>query len=401
MQTAPQICVSSLHRHTGHLCVASVVLPFAAKVNSYPPRNTSVCTCSGQSKALPGVPTTAVPPGVALAGSRARAASGVLPALTFHQRLEDDRVQLLGALLLEAVYREQVGVGSDVLQLGHQDRGGGCTARPQAPPQCLRPCAQLPVPACHPVCPPPPQPPRAWSRSEHGVLGWEGAQTSPRPGPIQAWGGEWGQGVALRTVPALRGLPPALSSARRPPRRSARWGTSLETASRPPGVAGAGAGPTEQPAHRQGPQNPPGPATGQRAPQTWRSSEVQGGDSDPRSALGPPEPPAFAPPPPSLSTSRMLGSPLTSRQRTGISMLLVPANRVPVRSPQVPGASGQPGTCPRPQAIDLPRFSGQTLAKKLFLVIVGSGLQTQGHESSRLGTRTPIPAPTVRGGRFV
>lgn len=44
-------------------------------------------------------------------------------ALTFHQRLKDDSVQLLGALLLKVVHGEQVWVRGDVLQLGHQDKG--------------------------------------------------------------------------------------------------------------------------------------------------------------------------------------------------------------------------------------------------------------------------------------
>lgn len=39
-------------------------------------------------------------------------------ALTFHQSLEDDSVQLLGSLLLEVVHSEQVWVGGDILQLG-------------------------------------------------------------------------------------------------------------------------------------------------------------------------------------------------------------------------------------------------------------------------------------------
>lgn len=63
--------------------------------------------------------------------------------LTFHQRLEDDGVQLLGALLLEVIHREQVRVGGNVLQLGQQDteggpagrtRGGGGVAAPRAGP---------------------------------------------------------------------------------------------------------------------------------------------------------------------------------------------------------------------------------------------------------------------------
>lgn len=49
--------------------------------------------------------------------------------LTFHQRLEDDGVQLLGALLLEVIHREQVRVGGNVLQLGQQDTEGGPAGR--------------------------------------------------------------------------------------------------------------------------------------------------------------------------------------------------------------------------------------------------------------------------------
>lgn len=44
-------------------------------------------------------------------------------ALTFHQRLEDDGLQLLGAVLFEVVHGEQVWVGGDVLQLWAQDKG--------------------------------------------------------------------------------------------------------------------------------------------------------------------------------------------------------------------------------------------------------------------------------------
>lgn len=40
---------------------------------------------------------------------------------------------------------------------------------------------------------------------------------------------------------------------------------------------------------------------------------------------------------PACPTSRVLGSPLTSRQRTGISMLLVPVDRWSTASTQVPG----------------------------------------------------------------
>lgn len=40
---------------------------------------------------------------------------------------------------------------------------------------------------------------------------------------------------------------------------------------------------------------------------------------------------------PACPTSRVLGSPLTSRQRTGISMLLAPVGRWSIASTQVPG----------------------------------------------------------------
>lgn len=160
---------------------------------------------------------------------------------------------------------------------------------------------------------------------------------------------------------------------------------------------------------------------GPRAPQPWRSSGQQGGDSGPQISW-PPVPPALpsAPcprwggpyrgpplargllPSPHLSppTSRVLGLPLTSRQRTGISMLLVPGDRAPVRSPQEPGASGEPGAlsvggAPRPQTINPPHFWANAGQEAFPSEVLAPGCKpgTAYHRLCHSGTKTPTPHP--------
>ena len=103
-------------------------------------------------------------------------------------------------------------------------------------------------------------------------------------------------------------------------------------------------------------------------------------------------------------TSRVLGSPLTNRQRTGISMLLVPADRAPAKSSQVSEQvgtlapspwGGHPGRWPSP-----PTLSRETPARRLFLV--KCGLQAAYHIQTRapsLGDKDASPAPHCPVGR--
>lgn len=186
-----------------------------------------------------------------------------------------------------------------------------------------------------------------------GPSGWEGGQSSPRAGPPRA-GYEGGAEVAFRAGlggsyqlgPVQDVLPGEVLTGELLSKLLLRHLGHQEVRLGHQGrqhVRDAPRACQDQP--RGGLRHSP------RNPLRWR--EGQSPASAPWAALGPalpvpslcprrgpgrrPQPPGPRPP-----TSKVLGPPLTSRQRTGISMLPVPVDGAPVRSPQGPG-SREPG----------------------------------------------------------
>lgn len=197
-----------------------------------------------------------------------------------------------------------------------------------------------------------------------GCPGREGTPTSLRANPAQKWGTEQGGGVAFPTGLCSLGVAYQLC-----PVHDVFPGETLAREFLLKLLLGH-LGPPEVGLAHQGsqhirnapracqdqprglvlhsPGDPLGGGEGSRPPISWFSEPpplpslllpVPGGEGPTCRGL---LPSPHLPPP----TSRVPGSPLTSRQRTGISMLLVPGDRAPVRSSRVPGVSGGPGALP-------------------------------------------------------